>query len=258
MNCITVCPSFVNGCAGDRQYAINVLYLFIQDNDFRLNYDSKNKRIFDIYKMICKNNKSKEIAVWLDYISHSPGKTTEPVAVGEECDDDSLPLKIAKYSVSPKIFLAWSAEGGVERISSVVYYDREMAYKEFVPNGFASASNLDRDLMDRKGGRPVTYSVNAGPNSNIIIGSQLENSLRNMENRYSVRSAETLKKLSEIVESSGDVAVGEEFDRLTHELGAEKPRESAITGYVGKIFDKLPDVARLGKSTEEIVKLLFG
>ncbi len=69
MTCYTVLDCVLVGDAQEKTYFANLLWVFTQDNPYKVALDTSH-RILGIYKKIALDNPG--IAVWLDYMSRQP------------------------------------------------------------------------------------------------------------------------------------------------------------------------------------------
>ena len=249
MSVYTVCPLFVEQCCADSYYAFNILFDFGKDNGKRVAVDRGRFRILSMYADVCKKTKSQHMRVWLKCLAANQNRNTEPITIPDGISDETLVISIAQNAPAPRKVIVWSLDDyrDVELTASMLLLDREAARREFGAVDHAT-STLEERSMSR-------FSISAGHGSSIIIGSQLKDSLKNLRTNVSPEAANILEEIANVVESSGDEEAGQKVDLLTQELNKGRPNKASVLHILKFIFEKIPDMAKIGKSAEEILKI---
>ncbi|MES0073425.1 hypothetical protein [Mesorhizobium sp. M0058] len=255
MSVYTICGEFVRACCTDEYYALNVLFEFVKDNDKRIAVDRAQRKILRIYVDICKEKRAKHMSVWLKQLAANQNRNVELVTVNVTAQSErEIFVEAALRAPKPRKMIIWSfddypsadANGGVQ------YLDREWAKKDVV------LANEPREKAKERVETVTKYEIKSGHGTNIIIGSRLKDSVHHLNSHVSQESAELLGSVAECVEASGSQEAGDVFDKLAEEVKKEGKSESAVSGYVQKLFDYIPDMARIGKTVKETVEVLMG
>lgn len=249
MTVYAVCEEFVRECCKDSYYALNVLYEFVKDNDKRIAVDRQQKIILSRYVDICKENKSQHMRFWLKQLSINPSRNLELIHL-ESSVPKRLFLEVARNAPKPRKLIVWSLND-YDNCSSdgdVAILDREDAKKEF---------GMSDDAKKRQVHSHV-YTISAGHGTNIIIGSKLNDSVKYLETNVSAAAASRLDEIARCVEATGSQEAGDVLDELSDELQNKRSSKKKITSLVAKLFEHVPDMARISESVKETVEILTG
>jgi hypothetical protein len=115
---------------------------------------------------------------------------------------------------------------------------------------------FDQRFSDHRKGKFMgdTFS-NIGPNTTIINRSLVQNSMNKARAVGGEDAADTLKKIADAVDASGNKEAAAFFDQFNEELQKPEPRKTLLRASWDNLVSALPTIGAIAGAAEAIAKL---